>query len=109
MPAGWSPGPRRRTIGESVVGRASSLRGGNGLAMNWRWLPWLLVVGVWTWALLLPNPGDWARALILPDEVAAAGDHPVRQQLLTIVLSFLFSKALHVLGYALLAALSGWL
>jgi VanZ family protein len=76
--------------------------------MNWRWLVWLLFVGVWTWALLLPNPERWARALILPETIVVPEDHPVRQELLEMVLSLVFSKTLHVAGYAVLAILSGW-
>jgi hypothetical protein len=66
--------------------------------MSWRWLVWSLFVGAWTWALLLPNPDQWARALILPEALAAQEAHPVRQQLLDVVLSFFFSKTLHVVG-----------
>jgi hypothetical protein len=77
--------------------------------MSRRWLVWLLFVGLWTSALLLPNPDEWARALLLPATDSAIKPHRVRQELLDIVLSFFFSKTLHVVGYALLAMLSGWL
>jgi VanZ family protein len=77
--------------------------------MIWRWLVWLVFVVLWTWALLLPNPDEVARALIFPATVAVEESHPVREELLEILLSFVFSKALHVAGYAALTALSGWL
>jgi hypothetical protein len=86
----------------------SSVDGGKQFEMRRRWVVWWLYVGIWTWALLLPNPDRWVRALILPDTVAAGEGHPVREKLLHVVSSFVFSKTLHVTGYALLAIVSGW-
>jgi len=107
----WYPGRRGDPVdGPFARGERANIpvHEGNHFEMSWRWVVWLLYVAVWTWGLLLPNPDRWARALILPVTIVAPEDHPVRQELLEVVLSLFFSKTLHVAGYALLAVLSGW-
>jgi hypothetical protein len=65
-------------------------------------------VAVWTWALLVPNPDQWASALILGNEPDSGAHDSVGQQILSVLDSYLFSKALHISAYAVLAVLSGW-
>jgi VanZ family protein len=64
-----------------------------GVAPKWRWRIWLAYLAAWTAALLLP---------------VSVGSFPVGGDL-QIDLKFLFGKTLHVLAYAVLAGLSGWL
>jgi hypothetical protein len=78
--------------------------------MRWRWFLWLVYLGVWTWALLVPDPGAWARFLLgLPAAAEPAELPDWRAQLLRMLLSFWFSKGLHVAGYLVLTALSAGL
>jgi VanZ family protein len=59
--------------------------------LRFRWLIWLAVVIGWTIALLTTPPVDVAHAVLAEEMI------------------FPVSKLLHVIVYALLAVLSGWL
>jgi VanZ family protein len=64
---------------------------------------WLAFVLAWTAALLVPSPDRIARALLARVLPGAEGNHDLDVSL------WWFSKSLHVIVYALLAILSGWL
>lgn len=59
----------------------------------WRWWLWAAFVVLWTTGLVMPIPGD----------------DPWQIETLRISLKFLLGKSLHILAYAVLTVLTGWL
>jgi VanZ family protein len=64
-------------------------------------LLWIAFNFAWTTALLVPDPDGWARSWLLSESDGPEAREHLDEQL------FLFSKALHVSAYAVLAILSG--
>jgi VanZ family protein len=62
--------------------------------MKWRWLIWLVVVVLWTALLCSPIPEEAEQAVV-------GVIHFSRRELL--------AKMVHVIGYAFLTSLTGWL
>jgi VanZ family protein len=68
-----------------------------------RWVVWGTFVAAWTHALLIPEPEAVARQILFPASASAANAERLDEKLA------LVSKPLHVVAYAVLTALSGWL
>jgi hypothetical protein len=70
---------------------------------------WLVCLGLWTWALLVPDPGQLLRDLFRQPDAEGSGDGGYSSPLLDFILSDPFWDSVHVIGYAVLTILAGWL
>lgn len=73
-----------------------------------RLLIWVACLALWTWALLMPDPDGFAQWLILGARLPTPSEDSGGWDLLDFVRSPAFSKAVHVMGYASLTILAGW-